>query len=302
MSKICKSCGCAVNDNANFCHSCGSAAFQESNKVNSSAYQTKNVTSNNQFMGAEEPVKKPKNKTLIAIIIVAVLIVLAVIGSVAEKTFQKQGYGNQNPTDNVLDIQDPSVITYDDNLNTSDLFDSTENYDVSLNDADENENSYVSYSKGVFDGSVYINEWADIKISLPDGFVNADETVYAASEDEKTDCGLYITAEDSTAVLYICFEKMPSFPAYTEEEYLNAVISVMKETPELEVLSTSDVETSSFAGYLYSHCYNLLNNGITDVVQEIYVRELDGYMIFVCAMGMDSNMTEDLLSQLSTVQ
>lgn len=315
--KKCQLCGANVPDEAKFCQSCGSSQFvieddEQTGILTDNPYQpAQNQNTNNQFNnqqpvntppvynqqansqpGYQQPWQPPvpatqpkKKKTgLIIGIVAAVLVVLAGIGMLAEKIFQEQGYGYYEDDDN---SGYEFNIGGGDNSSDNDVIDET-----------------PKYTKGEFDGTTYINEWADIKMVMPAGFVNADSDTYSAAENSTTECGVYLMAEDSMSMIYVIYEKLPSFPVYDEEEYLDAVVNTLKNPPAGITYETTDITytTKNIAGYAYAKADFKFNNGYGDFVQSGYARKLDDYMIFVCAIGSSAEANDSLVNIISKAQ
>lgn len=102
--KICPNCNNQLEDNAAFCDKCGAklvvqqAYSQPQSNYAGQPYQ--NYNPNQQANGYQAPMQTnqpPKKKTgMIIGIVAACLIVLAIIGALAQDAFQKEGYGSGN--------------------------------------------------------------------------------------------------------------------------------------------------------------------------------------------------------------
>lgn len=98
---LCPNCHSQLQDSAAFCHNCGTQLAQQ-NYAPQQGYgypeqqpQYPQYPQYQQYQQYQQPVPpKKKNKGLVIGIIAAVLVVLAIIGSVAEKAFQSMGYGD----------------------------------------------------------------------------------------------------------------------------------------------------------------------------------------------------------------
>ena len=308
--KVCPNCNNTVEDSAIFCDKCGTRFAAQNNAQNGYYQQPSNNVNYTQQpynYGVNQqpyqpiPQKQPKKKNtgLIIGIIAAVLIVLAIIGSVAEKAFQNQGYGNNNSNGNNGDYN------FNINGNNSNIGDNNLNDDD--NNSLEDNSSYddsvkVEYTKGSFNGSVYTNEWADIKFALPEGFSNADANTYAAAESSTTECGAYFVSDDTMSLVYICFEKLPAFPIYDEEEYLDAVMQSLESITEVDYTTSKTYFTSTIAGYAYAKAECEFTNEYGDFANTIYVRKLDNYMIFISAAGVDSESNAALVNNITNVK
>lgn len=300
MNKQCRACGSNVPSEARFCQMCGSTDFISSNQqqsmsnsnsgdINQPIYNQNQFTQQNSFnqAGWQSPVPqnqpKKKNTGLIIGIVAAVLTVLAGIGFVAEKAFQNQGYGSTGEYGSDED--------YDFDIGGTDDFSTdSDSYD----EPDE-----IEYTKGTFDGTVYINEWADIKLALPEGFSNADSTTYATAESANTDCGVYFMSDDTMSLVYICYEELPTIPAYDEESYLDVVMDNLEAQTQITYQTTDIYTTTSIGGYAYASAECKFNNGYGDFVQNIYVRKIDNRMIFIAAIGVSADANQNLINMIT---
>lgn len=306
MKIICKNCGTEITGQTNFCQNCGSNQFMPVSQSNEttvltvdqypqaqpqqpqygqyqqpqqpqygqpqygqpSPYQT---NAQNNWQAPPAPEKK-KNKTVIAIIVIVVLVILAAVGIFAEKVLSEQGYGYyEDDTPGILD----SVT-------------------------DENT---VSYTKGSCDGNVYTNEWADIKITIPEEYSEVDDASYAEFSNDVTEYGLYVVSEATGEFFYVCYEKMPTFPVLSEKEYLDLLNKNTCAIEGLNAVVESTGTTVNIGGYDYISSTLKANNGITDMTEEIFVRSLDGYMITFITMSVDdgfADATADLKACVST--
>lgn len=258
MNKQCKSCGSNVPNDANFCQMCGGAYFTINN-------QTPIQQNYNQTWQHPIPQNQPpKKKTGLTIgIIVAVLIVLAGIGELAERVFQELGYGDNNS---------------------------------------EETSEKLYYSKGTFDGSIYENKWADIKFELPEGYSNADLDLYNAAEDSNTECGMYFMADDTMGMICICYEKLPSFPVYDEEKYLDLAMKSLENLSGITYEIPDTYTTANIGGYAYAKAECAFNNGYGDFANTFYVRKLDDYMIIISAAGVNSGSNDALVNYMTNTK
>lgn len=309
MSKQCKICGVIVPDDARFCQSCGSSEFSVNNpqqqvdinatqqpmNVNNANYQANHEQNQysqsipvNQTWQNPTPQNPPKkNKTgLIIGIVAAVLIVLAIIGSVAEDAFQKEGYGD--------DTNNDGDYSFNIDVNTS--------TSIRVNDSTEtsSEKVKVAYTKGTFDGSVYENKWADIKFALPNGFSNADSTVYSATENANAECGAYFLADDTMGLIFISFEKLPTTPVYDEEAYLDVSMSALKNVTDVTYNKIPETySTVGIGGYTYVKAECEFSNTNGNFTNTFYVRKLDNYMIVISAIGVDAEYNDNLINKIT---
>ena len=161
--------------------------------------------------------------------------------------------------------------------------------------------SDVPYTKGDFDGSVYTNEWADIRYELPEGYNDADSYYYSSAESENVDCGLYTFSEDLTSFMYISFEKLPT-SLYDEEDYLDSALKVLEETSgeSLDVDYSDDYEPYTIAGYEYLKASGEIDNGISTRSFGFFVRKIDGYMVLISACDATDFDVDEIVDDITT--
>lgn len=289
MNKQCKACGSNVPADARFCQVCGSAEFITNNvPTNQPVYNQNQYNQQpmvNQTWQPPVPQNQPKKKKtgLIIGIVAAVLIVLAVIGVVAKKAFQDQGYG-----DNTGNNGDYSF-----NIGES---------DSTTNNNSQETPEKLYYSEGNFDGSIYENKWADIKFALPEGFSDADTATYMAAENSNTDCGMYFMADDTMGLIYICYEELPTFPVYDEEEYLDSAMKSLQNISGVTYKIPDTYSTATISGYAYAKAECEFNNGNGDFANTFYVRKLDNYMIVISVIGVNSGYNDALVANITTAK
>ena len=286
--KVCPNCNNTVEDSAIFCDKCGTRfAVQNKNPVNYPQQpvnqpnyvqqpQYNNYGANQQqFQNAPQTPPKKKNTGMIIGIVAAVLIVLAIIGSIAQKAFQDQGYGDGG------NDYSPSY-----NFSTND---SSSNNDTNST-TDNNASDVKTYNKGSMKDGWYINEWANMKFDANSNWVDGSADEYGSYEgDPNTECGVILNDTANGKQLVICFEKLngPS-ASVTEDAYLDIIVSSLKQQYADANLtcSVADYFDTSIANEKYRTA-KFTFEGST-MVQEFHVRKYDGYMIFVAVMAQDN--------------
>lgn len=294
MNKQCKACGSNVPNDAKFCPVCGSSDFVINDPNLTQPTYNQNQYSQqpafNQAWQPPVPQNQPKKKKtgLIVGIVAAVLIVLAGIGMIAEKAFQNQGYGDN--TGNNGDYSYNNDFDYGNSSNSS------------ANNSFEETPEKLYYTKGTFDGSVYTNKWADIKLALPEGFSNADLATYSSAENSNTECGAYFLADDTMGLIYICYEKLPSFPIYDEEKYLDAAMKSLKNVTGVTYKIPNTYSTATIGGYAYAKAECEFQNSNGTFSNAFYVRKLDNYMICISAIGVNPQYNAALVGNITTAK
>ena len=291
--KVCPNCNNTVEDNAIFCDKCGTR-FAAQNNAQNGYYQqpTNNVNYTQQpynyganqqpYQPAHQKQPKKKNTGLIIGIIAAVLIVLAIIGSVAEKAFQSQGYGssggNNNPSYNFGEIGN----------NSSTNNNEAENQNTSTED--NNVSDTVSYNKGTFADGVDVNDWANMQYDAGSIWTDGTADEYASYEgDPNTECGVILNDATNGKQLVICFEKLTGTNVLINEDtYLDAATSGLKDQYASMNLTCemSDYYDTTIAGEKY-RTVRMSFEGTT-MVQDFHVRKLDNYIIFVAVTAQDN--------------
>ena len=291
--KVCPNCNNTVEDNAIFCDKCGTRFAAQNNAQNGYYQQPANNVNYTQqpynyganqqpYQPAHQKQPKKKNTGLIIGIIAAVLIVLAIIGSVAEKAFQNQGYGssggNNNPSYNFGEIGNNSSTN---NNETENQNNSTE---------DNNVSDTVSYNKGTFADGLYVNDWANMRYDAGSIWTDGTADEYASYEgDPNTECGVILNDATNGKQLVICFEKLTGTNVLINEDtYLDAATSGLKDQYASMNLTCemSDYYDTTIAGEKY-RTVRMSFEGTT-MVQDFHVRKLDNYIIFVAVTAQDN--------------
>ena len=291
--KVCPNCSNTVEDSAVFCDKCGTRfAVQNNNPVNYTQQPTNqpNYVQQPQYNnGAVQPQyqnvtpqtpPKKKNTGMIIGIVAAVLVVLAIIGSIAQKAFQDQGYGdgggnNSTPSYN-FGVGDSSED--DDDL--------TSNNDVS---------DVKTYNMGSVEDGWYVNDWANMRFDT-NGWTDGSADEYASYDgDPNTECGVILNDATNGKQLVICFEKLngPS-ASVTESAYLDIITEGLEQQYADANLSctVNDYFDTTIAGETFKTARITFEG--SPLIQEFHVRKYDGYIVFVAVTaqsGFDASST-----------
>ena len=233
--------------------------------------QTTNPSYNQTWQPSAPQNKPKKRKTGLIIGVIAVVLILIVVISTV---LQKQEYGNST-------------------------------WDGESNNNSESNSEELYYSKGSFDGLTYTNKWADIQFSLPEGFSNADLEKYSAVENSNTECGFYFVADDAMSQIYVCYEKLPTFPVYDEEKYLDAVMNSFEaenDTSSVTYKTYDEYSTVDIAGYTYEKAGCEINVGNNVFLNTIYVRKLGDYMICISVISSDQESNDNLINNITVAK
>ncbi len=272
--KKCNNCGKQVKDEDNFCRYCGSPDLSPDSQPDYSFYtQPENPApqpySNGYPPYGQEPQmppvqpKKSKKGIIIAIAAIVAFLVLFLIGFMLGK--------GSTDINSITDDSDTAAET-----------------------------PTIEYTKGTFDGTVYVNEWADIKFELPEGFTNADSEYYTENESETTDCGLFIISENSYGSLIIGFERLPAFPSIDEEEYLDIVTEQLVASTDVLYEIASPVTVKNIAGQDYYTQDCAVQNGDINLTQTYYMRKIGNTMMFIIATDFYGEQNDQLVETIET--
>ena len=163
----------------------------------------------------------------------------------------------------------------------------------------------VEYTKGELQGTVYLNEWANLRVEIPTGWKNSASSVYKEYERQdgtsnNVDCGLAIEKSDGTGQFIIIFEEVGKY-GVTGKTYLDSfekaslsefsLISAEKtrggETIAGEFFSTLDYNRSSLYKY-------------TDM--RFYVRVKGKRAIVLCVYATDDDTINNIISFVSAIE
>lgn len=283
--KYCSNCNNYVDMNSNFCTRCGGSEFyvyaetpaesadpEATTVLNQEQYQQiynqqqgPQAQQTYQTYQTEQQPPKKKKTWLIVLIVVIILLVLGTIGMVAEKVFQNLGYG------------EPDSLA-------EDILNGAEEVEI--------EEEKVEYTTGTFDGTEYENEWANLRITIPEGYTEATEDEYATMETMLLECGIYVYSNES-GILSVMFEPVEIANIEEEEAYLALIEKNFSQTEaegSYEFPDSYDEITIANEEYVAAHykVYGLL-------YQSCYVRIHDGRAITIMLFGKTIEENNELV-------
>ena len=264
--KTCPNCNTSFPDTENFCASCGTPLQASQPQQYTAPSQPQ------QYAQPQQPAPKKKNKNKAIIIVAIVLVVLGIIGSVAQKSVQDQGYGQAD--------NDVVVNNYDDNNNDS--------------------ASDVAYTKGTFDGTVYTNEWADLKFDATTGWVNASADMYANFEgEESVECGVILIDSYSTKQIIVTFEDLKG-TSITASEYLSNASGAMQQAYTQQNLTStfSTPYDTTIAGETF--VAQTVTFAESDLVVITSARVFDDHAIYITATAQSYADASMILNSFTT--
>lgn len=279
MAKRCLGCGNVYENNVNFCATCGSQNFQnlDSSQVAGvqnpqQQYNYQQPVSQQQF-NYQQPVqqyvepKKKKNVGLIVGIIAGVLILLGIIGALAQN-----------------DLEEPEIP------------------DIDIMDSVVPD---IEYTKGEVIDGYYINEWANIKFEITEDYPDNTEELRSMQENAITDCGFASgnLTDGSGRLFSIAFENLGwQANNYSTEEYMNVLIDGLEEGyKEANVVyAVSETAEKTIAGETYKFISIDVGNGM--LCQQICVRQIDEYMVVITVSNTDKTEVENAWSLIQAVE
>ena len=269
--KTCPNCNSTFPDTENFCASCGTPLQASQPQQYTAPAQPQ------QYAQPQQPAQKKKNKSKTIAIVAVVLIILAVIGSVAQKTFQQQGYGQSD--------NDAVVNNYDDN-NDNNNEDSTPKY---------------AYTKGTLDSVSYTNDWANLRLDIPADWTDAPAEMYATFAGEPSvECGAILVDNSNTKQMLIAFEYLNDADV-TADDYLDIYTSTIPDLYAQQNLTAtlSPAFDAPIAGETYrAQAVTVTESGVTTIYA---VRVIDNYAISITATAPTYGDATMILSSFTTL-
>lgn len=293
--KECPMCHNLIEDDAAFCDRCGARLDQNQAGKGTGTQQPSGWNPGTPPQGyspygnsAQGQTSAPKrNKGMIIGIVAAVLIILAIIGSLSQSFLQHRDQDKTAGSDGESFSQNTGKAPQ------------TGTDDSTVTDQDTAES--VPYSKGSVVDGWYVNDWANMQVDTTAGdwsFGSQEE--YSSYEgDGKTECGLILDDNTNGCQLVICFEALTWLNASTtEEECLDTITTGVKEVYDDAGITYSmdDYYASYLAGETFQTAKITLNDGA--LTQIFLVRKYDDHMIYVIASAQDSTVAESVLSNV----
>lgn len=174
----------------------------------------------------------------------------------------------------------------------------------------DNHKSAVEYTKGELINNVYYNEWADLKLTIPEGYYNATENEYTNTSDEETDCLLFFY-EPSGVNMIVSTQDISSYPNISVDTYLTSIIENMKKdvsiafgSENIEMKYLVDKQKVQLHGYTYvqlSYQMAIKGEGYSRI-QNIYARKVDNRIILFLTVVDTEEDNKYLLSCISNYE
>lgn len=173
-----------------------------------------------------------------------------------------------------------------------------------------NQESGVEYTKGELVDNVYYNEWADLKVSIPEGYYNAAEDEYANATNEITDCLLYLYEPEGTSLI-ISVEDISNYPNVSEDTYLDSGIKNIENdvniafgAENVDITYLVNKQRVQIHGYTYvqlSYQIYVKGQGYSRI-QNAYVRKIDNRILMIMTTVDTEADNEYLLSGISNYE
>ena len=214
------------------------------------------------------PVKKKKKTGLIIAIVLGVLFIIgAVILFVGARLAKK-----------ALEEIDPNA--YIDEL-ISEFEDGLIDETTADGQTDDDGAPAVAYTKGELVGDVYTNEWAGIRFTLPENFVNGDEEDYDDSSDIYTDACL-VAEYDNNGISFL-IEESGGYTGMDEDGYLTYLT---EDALDDDMVSQGWAFGSTYSMPIAGENYRAIkmSNSATDAFEEIIACRIynDHMLCFIC--------------------
>lgn len=214
------------------------------------------------------PVKKKKKTGLVIAIVLGVLFIIGAIVLFIGARIAKKALENMDPNAYI----DELISEFEDGLID----------DTTPADQTDDGAPAVAYTKGELVGDVYTNEWAGIRFTLPEGFVNGSAEDYDDSSDLYTDACLVAEDNDDNGISFI-IEEAGGFAGKSEEDFLTDITEdSLDEDMVSQGWAFGDFYSMPIAGSSYRAIK--LSNAYTDAFEEIIACRIynDHMLCFIC--------------------
>ncbi|MBQ6065939.1 MAG: zinc-ribbon domain-containing protein [Clostridia bacterium] len=211
------------------------------------------------------PVKKKKHTGLIIVIVLGVLFIIGAVILFVGARIAKKALENMDPNAYI----DELISEFEDGL----IVDTTP--------AADDTTPAVAYTKGELVGDVYTNEWAGIRFTLPENFVNGSAEDYDDSSDPYTDACL-VAEYDNNGISFL-IEEPDGYSGMGVEDYLKYLTEdALDEDMTSQGWSFGDIYSMTIAGESYRAIK--MSNSQTDVFEEIIACRIynDRMLCFIC--------------------
>ncbi len=324
MAKICLHCNTKVQDNANFCPTCGQIAFRPM-RPEEEFYNQPPTGTGAPVQGAPNwqappngqmpygtppytpPVQKQKKQMQwwqILLIVISSLLVIFSIKLAFDFAAAAWFFKIVDRIDSETQVEDVLPGTAVPERPDASEFPIVGDLESMYGG---NSTSDMPYTKGKMRNGVYENVWANLRFRIPEGWREGTAEEYAAyASHEKTEVGFLAVNKKTGQHLLLTFTDMEMEPSVDNDQflevYLQNVLERAKKAFEANgVAYRESVGPPTVIGgkYYRSARLDLDDEGLT---QSYHVRMLDGYIITFCITTGTGESASDILDQVETIQ
>lgn len=264
MNKRCVNCGTVVDNDVRFCPNCGNTSFivDTNEQSGTGNYQPYN---NNQYQNNSQRWQSPTTKNKKSIITAVIVIIICFM------CFS-------------LILVLGSMIDDETKGSTAKKSTTTERT--------------IEYTKGIFNGKIYVNEWADLKFVAPENLYHQGDA--SELDDLVTDCGLYLESGDEFSSIVIGFEKIYD-NSIDEEKYFDDFFEDADTSNSFAtdgvMYNLPDVYGHTFISKtLYTSAQVEIFNEYAKIYQMYYIKKIDNRMAMICITATSLEEIDNILS------
>ena len=152
------------------------------------------------------------------------------------------------------------------------------------------------YTEGEIVDGVYLNEWAEIKLVIPDDFDDLTDAEKSEYEDNYNDCGMVIESDNTSLVLI--FENIQGAGISSTNEYIDLLHVDFKSDSDLTLQGMNIGEV--FGIEIGEKQFKAFKNTPSDnsFCQYLCAYKKDNRMIVFVVTAMTESQIKDILSQV----
>lgn len=160
--------------------------------------------------------------------------------------------------------------------------------------------SGITYTKGVLSDGVYTNKWADLRLTVPEGFQNAPEESYTAAASGGGECGLYLSGEEGQ----VCTVLFGDTVAWISDPKLYLKENVEKLVAEMFQEGYSAAwdglyEDIQIAGNTYIGAHISVNANGVSAAESVYARKINNKLCLILITGASQEVNNTLTEQFA---
>lgn len=168
----------------------------------------------------------------------------------------------------------------------------------------------VEYTKGKISGGVYLNEWANLRVKIPDGWITSGSSTYKELEGSsgKVDCGLALESLDGESTFRILFEDIGKY-GQTGKTVLEQVEKQLRSETSYSMYSKSFESGGCEIGdSFYSTLTMKLHMAETSITYEytsytkMYARVKGKKVIFIAVSGQSKDFVDGFINNVSPIE